>query len=104
MRCVVPQKFVAERVMTTLKNKIVSADEAIAIIHDGEMIAVSGCVGIGPPDELILALARRFEAGAGPHGLGLMFAAAPGDGKERGLNQLATPGLVQRGGGRHGAL
>jgi acyl CoA:acetate/3-ketoacid CoA transferase len=37
----------------TLKNKIVSADEAIAIIRDGDTICVSGFVGIGTPDELI---------------------------------------------------
>ena len=44
----------------TLKNKIVSADEAIAIIRDGDTICVSGFVGIGTPDELIIALERRF--------------------------------------------
>ncbi len=43
-----------------LKNKIVSADEAIAIIRDGDTLCVSGFVGIGTPDELILALERRF--------------------------------------------
>ncbi|WP_345819987.1 acyl CoA:acetate/3-ketoacid CoA transferase [Methylobacterium fujisawaense] len=90
--------------MGSLKNKIVSADEAVAILQDGDMVAVSGFVGIGTPDELILALARRFESGAGPHGLGLMFAAAPGDGKERGLNRLAIPGLVRRVVGGHWAL
>src|SRR6478735_2170464 len=90
--------------MGSLKNKIVSADEAAAILQDGDMVAVSGFVGIGTPDELILALARRFEAGAGPHGIGLMFAAAPGDGKERGLNRLAIPGLVKRVVGGHWAL
>ncbi|MFC6049358.1 CoA-transferase, partial [Methylobacterium hispanicum] len=52
--------------MGSLKNKIVSADEAAAIIHDGDMVAVSGFVGIGTPDELILALARRFEATGAP--------------------------------------
>ncbi len=90
--------------MVSLKNKIVSADEAVAIIHNGDMVAVSGFVGIGTPDELILALARRFEATARPRDLGLMFAAAPGDGKERGLNRLALPGLVRRVVGGHWAL
>ncbi|GJD80926.1 acyl CoA:acetate/3-ketoacid CoA transferase [Methylobacterium gregans] len=90
--------------MGSLKNKIVSADEAAAIIHDGDMVAVSGFVGIGTPDELILALARRFEATGAPRDLGLMFAAAPGDGKERGLNRLALPGLVRRVVGGHWSL
>ncbi|MGX7709162.1 acyl CoA:acetate/3-ketoacid CoA transferase [Methylobacterium sp. Gmos1] len=90
--------------MPGLKNKIVSADEAVAIVQDGDMIAVSGFVGIGTPDELILALARRFDESGAPGGLGLMFAAAPGDGKERGLNRLAKPGLVRRVVGGHWAL
>ena len=90
--------------MSGLKNKIVSADEAAAIIHDGDMVAVSGFVGIGTPDELILALARRFATSDGPRDLGLMFAAAPGDGKERGLNRLCAPGLVRRVVGGHWAL
>jgi propionate CoA-transferase len=90
--------------MGSLKNKIVSADEAAAIIHDGDMVAVSGFVGIGTPDELILALARRFEATGAPRDLGLMFAAAPGDGKERGLNRLALRGLVRRVVGGHWSL
>ena len=43
-----------------LKNKIVSADEAAAIIRDGDTVCVSGFVGIGTPEGLILALERRF--------------------------------------------
>ena len=48
------------RLTTSLKNKIVTADEAVAIVQDGDMVAVSGFVCIGTPDELILALAKRF--------------------------------------------
>ena len=70
-------------------NKIVTAPEAIALIRDGDTVAVSGFVGIGTPDELIIALAERFRDTQAPSWLTLMFAAAPGDGKERGLNRLA---------------
>jgi propionate CoA-transferase len=88
----------------TLKNKIVSADEAIAIIRDGDTICVSGFVGIGTPDELIIALERRFLKERHPSGLTLVFAAAPGDGKERGLNRLAHRGLLKRVVGGHWSL
>jgi propionate CoA-transferase len=88
----------------TLKNKIVSADEAIAIIRDGDTICVSGFVGIGTPDELIIALERRFLKEGHPSGLTLVFAAAPGDGKERGLNRLAHRGLLKRVVGGHWSL
>ena len=43
-----------------MKNKIVSADEAIAIMRDGDTIACSGFVGSGTPEELIAALEKRF--------------------------------------------
>jgi propionate CoA-transferase len=87
-----------------LKNKIVSADEALAIVRDGDTIAFSGFVGIGTPDELILALARRFDQTGAPKDLTLVFAAAPGDGKERGLNRLAREGLIKRVVGGHWSL
>jgi propionate CoA-transferase len=87
-----------------LKNKIVSADEALAVVRDNDTVAFSGFVGIGTPDELILALVRRFEATGAPKDLTLMFAAAPGDGKERGLNRMAREGLVKRVVGGHWSL
>src|SRR5258705_7755375 len=87
-----------------LKNKIVSADEAIAIVRDGDTVCVSGFVGIGTPDELILGLERRFLKERHPSNLTLVFAAAPGDGKERGLNRLAHKGLLKRVVGGHWSL
>ena len=89
---------------TGLKNKIVSAAEALAIVRDGDTIAFSGFVGTGTPDELILALERRFLDTGHPRDLTLVFAAAPGDGKDRGLNRLAHPGLVKRVVGGHWSL
>jgi propionate CoA-transferase len=87
-----------------LKNKIVSADEALAVVRDGDTIALSGFVGIGTPDELILALARRFAETGTPKAVTLVFAAAPGDGKDRGLNKLASEGLIKRVVGGHWSL
>jgi propionate CoA-transferase len=87
-----------------VKNKIVSAAEAVAIIRSGDMVSVAGFVGIGTPDELLLALEQRFLATQEPAGLGLMFAAAPGDGGDRGLNRLAHKGLIRRAVGGHWAL
>ena len=86
-----------------VRDKVVSPDEAVAVIRDGDTVCTSGFVGIGTPDELILALERRFLAGQ-PSGLTLLFAAALGDGKERGLNRLAHPGLLKRVVGGHWSL
>ena len=79
-----------------MKDKSVSAAEAIALIRSGDSIAVSGFVGCGTPDELIEALERRFVDADDLRDLTLVFAAAPGDGRDRGLNRLAHPGLVRR--------
>lgn len=87
-----------------MKNKIVSPAEAVAIIRSGDTISVAGFVGIGTPDELLLALEARFLETGEPANLTLVFAAAPGDGKERGLNRLAHTGLVKRAIGGHWAL
>ncbi|MBC8023897.1 MAG: acyl CoA:acetate/3-ketoacid CoA transferase [Burkholderiales bacterium] len=87
-----------------MKNKIVSAGEAVAIIRDGDTVACSGFVGTGTPDELIIALENRFLESGNPRDLTLVFAAAPGDGKDRGLNRLAHPGLVKRVIGGHWSL
>ncbi|MCW5660312.1 MAG: acyl CoA:acetate/3-ketoacid CoA transferase [Burkholderiaceae bacterium] len=87
-----------------MKQKVVSADEAIALIRAGDTVAFSGFVGIGTPEALIEALQRRHATHAALCNLTLVFAAAPGDGAERGLNRLDAPGLVKRVVGGHWGL
>ena len=69
-----------------MRNKVVDAAEAVAIICSGDTVASSGFVGVGTPDEIIKALERRFIQTGEPRDLSLVFAAAPGDGADRGLN------------------
>ena len=87
-----------------MKDKTVSAAEAVALIRSGDSVAVSGFVGCGTPDELIEGVERRFLETGGPRDLTLVFAAAPGDGQDRGLNRLAHVGLVKRAIGGHWSL
>ena len=44
-----------------MKDKIVSADEAVAIIRDRDTLCTSGFVGVGTPDELLVALEKRYR-------------------------------------------
>ncbi|MGF7208913.1 propionate CoA-transferase [Skermanella aerolata] len=90
--------------MMPIRDKVVSADEAVAIIRSGDMVATSGFVGVGTPDAIFTALEKRFLSSAEPRDLGLLFAAAPGDGKDRGLNRLAHRGLIRRAVGGHWSL
>jgi propionate CoA-transferase len=64
-------------------DKIVSAAEAVRLIHDGDTVATGGFVGIGFAEGIAVALEQRFLAGRrGPHGLTLVYAAGQGDGKD----------------------
>ena len=85
-------------------DKVVRLEDAIATVDDGDTVCVSGFVGIGTPECLLRGLQERFLAHAAPKDISLLFAAAPGDGKDRGLNRLAIPGLVKRAIGGHWSL
>jgi propionate CoA-transferase len=87
-----------------MRDKIVSAAESVAIIRSGDTVASSGFVGVGTPDAVIGALERRFLETGEPRDLSLVFAAAPGDGREKGLNRLAHDGMVKRLVGGHFGL
>ncbi|MBV8095916.1 MAG: acyl CoA:acetate/3-ketoacid CoA transferase [Acetobacteraceae bacterium] len=87
-----------------MKDKLVTPAQAIAIIRSGDTVSVSGFVGIGTPDELLIALEQRFLETHEPAQLSLVFAAAPGDSGDRGLNRLAHEGLVRRAIGGHWSL
>ncbi|MFD3188753.1 acyl CoA:acetate/3-ketoacid CoA transferase [Sedimentitalea sp. HM32M-2] len=87
-----------------MPNKIVSGRDAAALIHSGDTITTSGFVGAGVPDALLKALADRYRDEDHPRDLTLLFAAGQGDGKERGLNRLAAPGMIRRVIGGHWGL
>jgi len=85
-------------------NTAETAHDYVACICEGDTIAGCGFVGIGTPDELLLALERRYLETGQPGALTLAFTAAAGDARDRGLNRLAHRGLLKRAIGGHWSL
>ena len=78
------------------KGKIVSAEEAVRVIRDGDTIATGGFVGTGFAEEIAVKLEEQFLKTGSPMGLTLIYAAGQGDGDQKGLNHLAHQGLLKR--------
>jgi propionate CoA-transferase len=86
------------------KGKIVSAEDAVRIIQDGDTLATGGFVGIGFPEEIAIAIEQYYIKNGRPRNLTLVYAAGQGDGAERGLNHFGHEGLVRKVIGAHWGL
>ncbi|MGI9666926.1 MAG: acyl CoA:acetate/3-ketoacid CoA transferase [Acidimicrobiia bacterium] len=82
-------------------SKIVEAQDAVAVIRDGDVVASSGWGGHGVAECVLLAIEERFLAGEGPNDLTLLWAGGQGDGQGRGLDHLGHKGLLRRAVGGH---
>ena len=78
-------------------SKLISADEAAALIPDHAVVTVSSSSGLGCPDAVLAAIGRRFEAEAHPRGLTTLHPIAAGDmWGIKGIDHIARPGLLTR--------
>ncbi len=85
-------------------KKIIEVEDAVAVIHSGDVIASAGYGGNGTPDQLFVALEKRFLETGMPRDLTLVFAGGQGDMQDKGLNRLGHAGLLKRVIGGHFGL
>jgi len=77
--------------------KIVSAQQAVGLLHDGDTVVIGGSGGgHAVPEALILALRDRYLRDAKPGQITLLHPVGIGDNVSQGVGQLAQPGLIKR--------
>ncbi|PWB82159.1 MAG: acyl CoA:acetate/3-ketoacid CoA transferase [Methylocystaceae bacterium] len=82
--------------MNAKNNKVITADEAIALISDDDVLTTTGFVQSCIPEALHAALEKRFVETGAPHGLTLIMTAGAGDSKGLGTGRLHHEGLLRR--------
>ncbi|OYW56931.1 MAG: acyl CoA:acetate/3-ketoacid CoA transferase [Hyphomicrobium sp. 32-62-53] len=78
------------------KNKVISAEQAIALIKDGDVICTTGFVQSCIPEALHAALEKRYVETKAPKACTLIMCAGAGDSKGLGTGRLHHEGLLTR--------
>ncbi|WP_112933199.1 acyl CoA:acetate/3-ketoacid CoA transferase [Escherichia coli] len=77
--------------------RIVTADEAVSLLCDGDTLMISGSgAGHATPEALLEALERRYQVQNSPRQLTAFHPVGLGDRTFRGASRLAYPGLLKR--------
>ena len=80
-----------------MRNKVISAQEAAALVPDGATLGtIGGGGGLVEADALLAAIEERFLSTGAPSGLRVVHSLGLGDRDRRGLNRLAYEGLVSK--------
>ena len=85
-------------------SKVISAEQAAALIKDGATLGASALMISGWPEELGIAIEKRFLETSHPAGLTVVHGSGIGDWKTRGMQHFAHPGMVKRWIGGHVGL
>jgi acyl CoA:acetate/3-ketoacid CoA transferase len=77
--------------------RVLTSDQAAALIPDGAVVTVSSSSGLGCPDAVLAAIGRRFEGEGHPRGLTTLHPIAAGDmWGVKGIDHIAREGLLSR--------
>lgn len=81
--------------------KILTARQAADLVPDNINFATNGFMGAAVAEEILAEIENRFLETGKPNNLTLLFCAAQGDGKTKGLNHMAHEGLTSKAIGGH---
>ncbi len=80
-----------------MRSKVVSLEQAAALVADGAVIAVNCSSGLNTPDATLGALGARFRAEGRPRGLTVILPIGAGDMYgTKGIDHLAQAGMLAR--------
>ncbi len=82
-------------------SKVITAEQAAAKVKDGATVCASAITLAGWPEEVAMAIEKRFMETQQPKNLTLVHASGIGDWKTKGTQHFAHPGLVKRWIGGH---
>lgn len=82
-------------------SKVISAEQAAAQIKDGATLGYAAILLAGWPEELAIAIEKRFLETGHPRDLTIVHSSDAGDWKKQGMQHFAHPGLVKRWIGAH---
>jgi propionate CoA-transferase len=85
-------------------SKVISTEDAAALIKDGATIGASALGLAGWPEEIAIGIEKRFRATGSPSGMTLVHASGIGDWKTKGTQHFAHPGMIARWIGGHAGL
>jgi propionate CoA-transferase len=78
-------------------SKVLSFEDAAALIADGDVIAVNCSSGLNTPDRMLRALGERFDREGHPRGITQMQPISAGDmWGIKAIDHIAKPGLLTR--------
>ncbi len=78
------------------KVKVISAQEAVSLVKDGDTVALNGFVGSANPESLTRAIEKRFLETNEPKNLTLFYAAGVGNRDGSCADRFAHEGMIKR--------
>lgn len=78
------------------KVKVLTSDEAVMLVNDGDVLTTSGFVGCSNAEALGKAMEKRFLETGSPRDLTLIYASSQGNRDGRGGDHYAHKGLLKK--------